>query len=76
MRRVEGRIVSMVSRESIVCIATNESKWKEGSKMQRNSQGSNALYSTLSTKKNEDQGQHPWLLYNDLLKRGSTLKLA
>ena len=69
MRRVKGRIVSMVNGESIICVAINESKWKEGSKMQHNSEGSNALYSTLLTKKKEDQGQHPWLLYKDLLKR-------
>ena len=40
--------------ESIVCVATTESKWKGGSKMQHNSEGSNALYSTPSTRKNED----------------------
>ena len=54
MRRVEGRMMSTVNGESIVCVATTESKWKEGSKMQHNSEGSNALYSTPSTRKNED----------------------
>ena len=76
MRGVEGRIVSVVNGESIVCIATNESKWKEGSKTQHNSEGSYALYSTTSTRKNDDQGQRIWLLYKDLLKGGLTLKFG
>ena len=28
MRRIEGRIVSMVDGETIVCIATSKSTWK------------------------------------------------
>ena len=49
---------------------------KEGDKTQHNSEGSCALYSTTSTRKNEDQSQHLWLLYKDILKGGSTLKLG
>ena len=68
--------MSVVNGESILCVATNEIKWKEGSKTQHNSEGSYALYSTTSTRKNEGQIQHPWLLYKDLLKGGSILKFG
>ena len=50
MRRREERIVSVVKGESIVSIATNESKWKEGSRTQHNGEGNFALYSTTSSK--------------------------
>ena len=34
------------------------------------------LYSNSSKWRNEDQSQHPWLLYKDLLKGGLTLKFG
>ena len=54
----------------------HSNKWKQMERKearQHNSEGSCALYSTTSTRKNEDQGQHLWLVYKDLLKGGSTL---
>ena len=77
MRRIEGRIMSVVNGESIVCVAT---KWRQ---IERRETRHNTIVKEvvlsippLQTRKNEDQSQHLWLLYKDLLKGGSTLKFG
>ena len=45
MRRIEGRIVSVVNGESIMCVATKQEKMeKKGDKTTDKSEGSSSLF--------------------------------
>ena len=76
MRRIEGRIMSVVNGKSIICIATNKSEGNERRQDNNTRVKEALLYSNSSNRRNEGQSQPLWLLYKGLLKGGSTLKLG